>query len=810
MFSLLKKEINSFLSSLIGYIVISVFLLIMGLFIWVFDTPFNLPNAGFADLDALFRLAPIVFLFLIPAITMRSFAEEKRTGTIELLLTRPLSDLQIIISKYTAGLLLVVFALLPTLLYYYSVNSLGDPPGNIDKGGMWGSYMGLLLLAAGFVAIGIFSSILSSNQIVAFIIGVFLCFFFYLGFDFMGSYSLFGNFDGIIRNIGIIEHYHSLSRGVIDTRDVVYFISLIVFFLLLTKLALESRKKIQKIPFITGFLSILFLNIICHYKFARFDLTTEKRHTLAASTIKFLNEKLVDVAYFKIFLSGNLPADLKRIEREVREKLDEMKAYTGDKIQYTFFNIDELETDEERNQLYADLYKKKLNYSILQYEEKGALQEKIIFPGALITYGDKTQPVQFFNTGYLFKDRNLQFLADATINNIEYILMDGLRKVERPSKPSIAIIQGHDEADKHQLGIAYKSLIEYYNIDFVEINNKINALNEYKGAIIVQPQKPFSEKDKFIIDQFIMNGGRVAWFIDPIEVWEDTLYYKGQTFALARNLNLDDQLFNYGVRINKNLVIDKICAPIAIPGYPGNAHEWYFYPVIMPGSKHPITRNLNPIKLTYASTLDAVGEDKAITKTPLLTTSDNSLYYNSPVRINYGIIELKDNLWVNSKGPQIVGMLLEGEFKSVFANRLAPEFVNSPDYKFKEKSRATKMLVIGDGNIIINKVEKENKNGQENIKYLKLNVDPLIKNPDGTAKSVYGNREFLMNAIDYLMGDDELIDIRQRTISVRRLNYDKITAERSKWQFINVGFPVLLLIAFGIVQNYYRRKKYAK
>lgn len=810
MLSLLKKEIYGFLSSLIGYIVISVFLLLMGLFIWVFDTPFNLPNAGFADLDSLFRLAPVVFLFLIPAITMRSFAEEKRTGTIELLLTRPLSDMQIIFAKYIAGLLLVVFSLLPTLLYYFSVNRLGNPPGNIDTGGMWGSYIGLLLLASGFVAIGIFSSILSSNQIVAFIIGVFLCFFFYLGFDFMGSYSMFGNFDGIVKNIGIIEHYHSLSRGVIDTRDVLYFLSLIALFLLLTKLMLQSRKKVQKIPFVASFLILIFLNIICNYKFARFDLTSEKRHTLAASTIKFLNEKLIDIAYFKIYLAGNLPADLKRIEREVREKLEEMKAYAGDKIQYSFYNTDELETDQERNQLFSDLVKKKLNYSLLQYEEKGTLQEKVIFPGAIITYGDKTQAVQFFNTGYLFKDQNLQFLADATINNIEYILMDGLRKAERPTKPSIAFIQGHDEADMHQLGIAYKSLMEYYNVNYVEINNKIHALDEYKGAIIVQPKKAFSEKDKFVIDQFIMNGGRVAWFIDPLEVWEDTLYYKGQTFALARELNLDDQLFNYGVRVNKNLVIDKISAPIAIPGYPGNAHEWYFYPVIMPDNKHPITRNLNPIKLSYASTVEPVGDDNAIRKTPLLSTSDKSLFYNAPVRINYGIIEMKDNLWMNSKGPQIVGMLLEGEFKSVFTNRLAPEFVNSPDYTFKEKSRPTKMLVIGDGNLIMNKVEKENKNGQENIKYLKLNVDPLIKNPDGSAKSVYGNREFLMNVIDYIMGDDELIDIRQRTISVRRLNYEKLTAEKSKWQFINVGLPVILLIGFGLIQNYLRKRKYTK
>ncbi len=242
MFTLLKKEIRSFLSSLIGYITITVFLLVISLFMWVLETDSNVMDNGYANIDPLFILAPWVFLFLIPAITMRSFADEKKAGTIELLLTRPLTDLQIILAKYFAGLILVVFSLIPTLIYYYSVHKLGSPVGNIDTGGMWGSYIGLLFLGAAFVSIGIFASAITDNQVVSFILALFLCFFIYTGFDFIGSFSLFGKFDTVILSLGINQHYVSMSRGVIDTRDMIYFLSLIALFVISTRTVLESRK----------------------------------------------------------------------------------------------------------------------------------------------------------------------------------------------------------------------------------------------------------------------------------------------------------------------------------------------------------------------------------------------------------------------------------------------------------------------------------------------------------------------------------------------------------------------------------------
>lgn len=241
MFSLLKKEIQSFLGSLIGYIVIVVFLTIIGLVMWVFPGESNVLDGEYATLGPLFSIAPWVFMFLIPAVTMRLFAEENRTGTIEQLLTKPLTDLQIIGAKYLAGLLLVILSILPTLIYFVTIYYLGFPKGNIDFGGMWGSYLGLLFLASGFVSIGLYSSSLSDNQVISFIIAVFLSFFFYIGFEFIESLGQLGGFDLIVLNLGISEHYTSMSRGVVDSRDALYFFSLIAFFILLTKVKLAAR-----------------------------------------------------------------------------------------------------------------------------------------------------------------------------------------------------------------------------------------------------------------------------------------------------------------------------------------------------------------------------------------------------------------------------------------------------------------------------------------------------------------------------------------------------------------------------------------
>lgn len=242
MFTLFKKEIIGFFSSLIGNIVIGVFLIVNSLFLWIFPGDFNVLDSGYASIDSLFFISPWVFLFLVPAVTMRLFADEKKSGTIELLLTRPLSDFKIIFAKYSAGLVLVLFSLIPSLLYFLSVYLLGNPPGNMDVGGTCGSYIGLFFLAGVYVAIGIFASSLTENQIISFIVAVLLSFFFFMGFESVASLGIFASFDNFLIGLGINDHYRSLSRGVIDTRDLLYFVSVIALFILFTKVVLESRK----------------------------------------------------------------------------------------------------------------------------------------------------------------------------------------------------------------------------------------------------------------------------------------------------------------------------------------------------------------------------------------------------------------------------------------------------------------------------------------------------------------------------------------------------------------------------------------
>jgi ABC-2 type transport system permease protein len=287
---------------------------------------------------------------------------------------------------------------------------------------------------------------------------------------------------------------------------------------------------------------------------------------------------------------------------------------------------------------------------------------------------------------------------------------------------------------------------------------------------------------------------------------------RGQTFALTKDLKLDDQLFTYGVRLNKDLVLDKSAAPIEVPGYPGNAIEWPFYPNVYPTTKHPIVRNLNPIKFEYASSIDFVGDSTKVRKTVLLASSGKSTVYKAPVRINYGIINI-DPFAQNLMPHQKLAVLLEGKFNSVYRNMLAEAFTKSPDYKTLEESKPTRMLVVSDGDVLINQINDsvyvpELKKFRK--EFLPLNVDRYdVRNRDGSPRFIYGNAEFAMNAIDYLMGDESLIDLRQRTITIRKLDDARIAREKGFWQFINIGVPVILVVGFGLFQNFLRRRRYA-
>lgn len=831
MLTLFKREIRNFLSSLIGYIVITVFLLLNGLFLWVFQLDFNILENGYANMDGLFLLAPFVFLFLIPAITMRSFAEEKRSGTIEMLLTKPITDLQIIMAKYLAGVVLVLFSLLPTLLYYGTVYYLGSPMGNLDAGGTWGSYIGLIFLAATFVSIGLFASTLTDNQIVSFIISLFLCGFVYIGFEMVYSLDYLGSFSLFIQKLGISEHYSSISRGVVDTRDLIYFFSVITLFILLSKTTLESRKwsksdtkkifgflkrskkqtdgslQIKKhnpakqnlVSLALSLLIIISLNIIGSFAFTRFDLTAEKRYTLSDATKKLVKE-LDDVVYFKIYLDGDLPAGFKRLRNETREMLNQFRAYS-DNIEYELVNPYAGDDKTQFKNLYKQLVQKGLQPTSLQVKTTEGSSQQVIFPGAIVTYKERELPLQLLNT-------QIGIAADAVLNNsiqsLEYNIASTIKKLSAVTSPKIAFIEGQGELDMYETGDIANTLADYYTVERVTINHQLNALKDFKAIIIAKPDSVFDVKDKFIIDQFIMKGGKVLWLIDPVFASMDSLRASDQTIGIAQKLGIEDQLFTYGVRLNYDLIQDLDAMPIPVKtGNLGNQPQlsyltWYFFPVVMPLAKNPIVNNLNAVKFEFVSSIDTLGS-KDVSKEILLASSNYSRTLSTPVTISLDIMKTEPDERLFTKSSIPMAVLLEGKFTSVFKGRMADTIANDKDIDFREESVPTQMIVVSDGDIIKNQVQTYG-----DVKY------PLPLGYDKYTSETFGNKNFLLNCIDYMCDDSGLMEIRSRELKLRLLDKTKTSKQKLTIQLVNIGIPVVLVLLFGLIQGFIRRRKYSR
>lgn len=564
-----------------------------------------------------------------------------------------------------------------------------------------------------------------------------------------------------------------------------------------------------------GIIAILFLaNYILSFFYGRFDLTEDKRHSLSENTITLLEDedRIKDRIFFKIYLEGDLPADIKKIRNSIQEKLDEFIIHGGDKIQYEFIDPNG-EDDEDYNlDVQKNIYSEGIFPCDIQIINSGNAEVKTIWPGALIEYRGKTvDQIQFFNKRIIFSNEDTRGLADRTINNLEYQLISAIRRVTATSKQTIGFLQGHDELDEWQTADVRNGLNRYYFVEDIEIAGQLNALENVDALVIAQPKKPFNEKDKFVIDQFIMHGGKVLWFVDPIDVNRDSLYYTGQTFGVSANLNIEkDMIYKYGVRLNTNTIIDKDCGPIYVPGHPMGVVDWYFYPLLQ-RTDHPITKNIDPIKSEYTSSLEAVNtEDTDVTKTPLLASSFNSQLFKSPVRINYGIVDVEPN-FNRGEADFPVAMLLEGKFTSAFENRISEAFLESADFQTKFKSDSTKMLVVADGDIIRNEVDSKIVDGKTQFEPIPLKYDVFgVRNPNNTPKYVYGNKDFVLNSIDYMLDDFSLIDVRAKTITLRVLDTQKINDEKDIWRLLNIGVPLLFIIILALIQILVRRNNYAK
>jgi ABC-2 type transport system permease protein len=376
--------------------------------------------------------------------------------------------------------------------------------------------------------------------------------------------------------------------------------------------------------------------------------------------------------------------------------------------------------------------------------------------------------------------------------------MNVLRVFNTGLRPKVGFLQGQGELETSRISDAAKALSDYYEVDTVMIGGKLNALKAFKAIIVARPDSAFTERDKFILDQYIMNGGRVLWLIDPMQMTMDSLQASDNSIAIAKDINILDQLFKYGVRINDDLVMDLQSAPIPlVTGMVGNQPQqslfpWYFFPLLNPTSTHPIVHNLNAIKCEFASTLDTV-EAPGISKTILLTTSKFSKNILSPVRVSLNILKEDPDPSYFSKQYLPVAVLLEGKFSSVFRGRVPEEILTNKEIAFKDAGVSNRMIVVADGDVISNYVSK------------KGNIYPL--GYDRFTNQTYGNRSFILNCVVYLCGNENIVLLRGKEFRIRLLDTSK--AENKSLAWLAMLLPLMLVLLYGFIHFYIRRKKYA-
>ncbi|MCB0765808.1 MAG: gliding motility-associated ABC transporter substrate-binding protein GldG [Flavobacteriales bacterium] len=539
----------------------------------------------------------------------------------------------------------------------------------------------------------------------------------------------------------------------------------------------------------------------------RADLTDEKRYTLTPSTKQML-EELPDVVYVKVYLTGELPADLQRFSRSIRELLDEMRVVQPNKVQYSFIDPSASTDEKTRKETYDQLQKEGLQYSSIRMRDKESFSERIVFPGALVTYRDKTVPVQLLKTQLRTPDADI---VNRSINNLEYELASAFRQSTQRERAKIAFLEGHGELRDMEVADITNALNELYDVKRVKLDEQLDALshtvpdmryrlNDYDAIIVAKPDSAFSPRCAYILDQFIMNGGKALWLIDPMNANLDSLRQNQFSIAVANELGLDDLFFNYGVRLNKDLVLDRSCAPIELYTQPyGNQRKlerfpWYFEPVLIPQSTHPIVSNIDPVHLRFASSIDTVGTD-SVKKTILLTSSPASLAQRNPVRVSLNIVEVPPPFDRQSTPHMPMAVLVEGRFRSAFSDRLPQEFIKDPSVGYREKGAHTAQIMVADGDVIGNRVD--NTKGM----YFTLGFDRYAN------AKIYGNREFIVNAMNYLLDDRSLISIRSRAITLRQLDPERIVVDRSRWQLFNTALPVIIAVLLGLAFQAWRRRQ---
>lgn len=557
-----------------------------------------------------------------------------------------------------------------------------------------------------------------------------------------------------------------------------------------------TQKNIKTLG-ITVFVLIV-LNVLGSLFFQRFDLTKDKRYTLSETSLQIVKQAKNPLS-IKIYMQGDLPADFRRLQQETRQLLEEFQAYNSN-IVFEFVNP--LENKDESMDVVKSLYQKGLTPINITVDDKGKQSQAMVFPWAIAVYNNKEVNIPLLKN---IMGASTTQKVIGSIQHLEYSIADAINKITKEKQKKVAIIKGNGEMKEVHIAKMLMQIRESYYIgpftlDSVAKNptGSLEALKKYDLAIIAKPTETFSDEEKQVLDQFIMNGGKTLWLIDQVAADMDSLYNQaGATLAYPRDLNLNDMFFKYGFRINPDLVKDEQGSPIKLAtGEQGSATQyqdfiWKYAPLVTPEAKHPIVKNLGGIKFDFANPIDTL--KNGIKKTVLLKSSPYSKKIGTPAEINLNIVTEKSTPqdYVN-KGNLPLSVLLEGSFHSVFENRVLPFKEDS----FLSKGKPTKMIVIADGDLAKNQLDK--------------NMMPVELGYDQRSGNLYDNKDFVMNCINYLLDDTGLINIRSKDLNLPLLDKEKVYENYSQTQFITIGLPILILLVFGLTFTYIRKRKYSK
>lgn len=557
-----------------------------------------------------------------------------------------------------------------------------------------------------------------------------------------------------------------------------------------------SQKKQDISRLLLVFVVIIIVNILSSFYFTRIDFTKEKRFTVSEISRNILSE-IEEPLYITVYLEGDFPAGFKRLRNATKDLLSDFKAYTGKNIQFDFVEPGAGGNEEEKQLAHQELYEKGVEPTNLSVKTEDGMVQKLIFPGALISYQGREIPVKLLQSRMGLSPEEV---LNNSIQNLEYAFISAIKKISSGGMPRVAFTEGHNELNDIQLEDAMKVLSDGYEVGRINLKDVTQAgLEKLSVLIIPKPNTAFTELEKIKIDQFLINGGKVFFAIDQVHAELDSMQRGvGEQLAFIKDLNLDDQLFRYGVRVNYDLIGDMNCMQIPLNvGQVGGQSQiqmvpWLFFPIIMPVSNHPLVKNLEGIKTEFISTIDTIAVE-GLNKQILLETSPFNRTIKVPNVISFSMIEQTPDPQQFRSHPKPVCVLVEGKFTSVFKNRPMPD--GFPASVFKESGKEGKLIVFSDGDILKNQL------GQDGSAY-PLGFDRY------TGQS-FGNKTFLLNVVDYLTSDADLIGLRSKEIQLRLLDKGKLKAQKLTWQLINTILPVALLIFFGIFQNIYRKRRYA-